>query len=263
MNVQVLRVLSALLLSLTVGCSTTRLTNGAPSPLTRGDSGPLTATVSIASYQPESMEESNGADLSNVPGDLGIAGSVQVPIESRFRLNKFDRAWDESSRYEFHIRYHRDRDQQVEGVTSAFVYYDKKRWDFGSSRITSESVGGGIEAGALLYPFSREPSGFDFAFYPYVRGALGSSAGSYKRIPTATGSNSGDLGDYRIEGGVGLDLRLLFGETFVLGAGGGISGWSALGSAEERETNGAASTPSSVDFEGHDIYLRFSAELVF
>jgi len=264
MNLQVVRILSAILLGLGVGgcVSKTRLTTGDAFPGNRVESGPLSATVSIASYQSETAGESEGDD-GEVPGSLSVGGQVQVALSPRFRVDRFDREWDESNRYEFAFAYHGQRDTQVESVTGVYVYYDQKRWDFDTARVSSESVGGGLEFGALLYPLTREASSFDLAFYPYIRGGIGSSAGSYKRVPTETetgpGTSSGDLGDIRLEGGAGMDVRLSFGEDFLLGAGAGVNFWTTAEGAESREVNGAAIDHVDVDFEGHDIYLRFNA----
>ena len=110
----------------------------------------------------------------------------------------------------------------------------------------------------------------DFAFYPFLRYGLGTAQGRFRNVPTTTdmgaGFSSGDLGDFRIEGGIGVDLRLIFGSRMTLGAGVGVTWWDTIDTAVESVRNGVGTIiidENDMRFDGRDTYFRITLDFSY
>ncbi len=228
-----------------------------------------------ASYsQPDTYSEGRTDSDHDVRGRTGLntAFHAQFFPNARFELDDDHEQWDDAERYELHLNMHAERDLQVETVTGIYVYYEKKRWEQGAAKVRHESVGIGMEAGALLFPFTYGSGGsFDLAFYPYIRYGIGTSRGRFRNVPLTTpaggsGLGSGDLGDFRIEGGLGADVRLFFGDRVSAAIGGGVLWWDSLDTAVYSVRSGSGVVlvdDEEIDFEGRDTYLRVLIEIAY
>jgi len=211
--------------------------------------------------------------LHRVSGSSGLNTALHAQFfpNARFELDRNTEQWDRSERYEVHLNLHSKRDIQVETITGLYVYYDKKRWNEGVAKVRHESVGIGMEAGALLFPFTYGPgSRVDLAFYPYLRYGIGTSSGRLTEVPTTTasgaGTASGDVGDLRIEGGLGADVRLLLGDRVSIAAGGGVLWWDSLDTAVYSVRSGSGVVlvnDEDVSFRGRDTYVRVLLEIAY
>ncbi|MCA8960996.1 MAG: hypothetical protein KDC38_10815, partial [Planctomycetes bacterium] len=214
-------------------------------------------------------EQTGHEDLDGSHVDFTASG--QLFPNARFSLERESERWDEAQRYEIGLAYHAARDLQVETVTGGYLYYERKRWEEGAAELNFESVGVGMEAGAYLYPLTREPgSPIDLAIYPYIRYGIGTAGGHFRNIPIDTssgsGTSSGDPGDFRVEGGLGADLRLAFGRAVRVGAGIGVLWWDTLETAVISVRNGSGTVIVEDDhasLRGRDTFVRLSLEISF
>ncbi|MEM7263810.1 MAG: hypothetical protein AAF488_17615 [Planctomycetota bacterium] len=205
------------------------------------------------------------------PSGLQFAATGHLPLDADFSLGRVNDEWDDAERFEVQLLYQGERDIQVQTVTGAYLYYENKRWREGQARVRHESFGIGMEAGALLHPFTYAPGApFDFAFYPYLRYGIGTADGRIRNVPVARGSGpgtlSGDLGDFRSEGGVGADLRVRLGPRVMIGTGVGVLWWDSLDTAVVSIRNGVGTVIVSNDdlsVDGRDVFARFVLDIAF
>ena len=160
----------------------------------------------------------------------------------------------------------RRADIQVEPVAGGYLYYEEKSWRENGGRAHFDSVGAGMEVGALLHPFTYAAgSDLDLAFYPFLRYGLGTSGGRFRDVPIMTdmgpGFSRGDFGDFRVEAGLGADLRVVFGSRVTLAGGIGITWWDSLDTALIEIRDGAGTVLIDEDetrFDGRDTYFRIT-----
>lgn len=188
-------------------------------------------------------------------------------LRPEFELLEDHDEWDSAQRYEFQLLYHQERDLQVEPVTGTYFYYDRRKWSESGAKASHESIGAGIEFGAFLYPLTYEPrETLDLAFYPYGRFGIGSNGGNFRNVPTAMGTASGDLGEFRVEGAIGADVRLVVGRRMTIGLGGGVMWWDTFDTAVVSIRNGSGVVVvnnDDTDFDGRDTFLKFAVEIAF
>lgn len=197
--------------------------------------------------------------------NMGIAGYV-FP-DSEFELLEEHEKWDTAQRFELQLMYHQSRDVQVQPVAGTYFYYDRRRWSDNGAKASFESLGAGLEFGALLHPLTYEPrESIDLAFYPYARFGIGTNGGNYRGVSTAEGTASGDLGVFRVEGGIGADLRLIIQRRMMLSIGGGFMWWDTFDTAVVSVINGSGIVVvrnDDTDFDGKDTFLRVTLEFAY
>ena len=263
--------LVALLLLGSVGCVSTVDAEGRAT----GASSFLSTPILVHSMQDRVLDD-DFIDHDGFRGERrqGLAWGLAVPIfvNPEFDLRDLDdEEWDTAERYELQLIYDFDRDIQVQPICRAFLYYENKRWDEGAASVRHESFGIGFEAGTLLYPIStEEQEGFDFAFYPFLRFGIGTNQGKFRNIPEQTapppGVGSGDVGDFRVEGGLGIGARAQLGSRVRIGGSVGVQWWDALETGLVTVRDGVGTVVIDRDdtsFDGRDVFLRFGVEIAY
>ena len=113
-------------------------------------------------------------------------------------------------------------------------------------------------------------TGFDFAFYPFLRFGIGTNQGKFRNIPEQTapppGVGSGDVGDFRVEGGLGIGARAQLGSRVRIGGSVGVQWWDALETGLVTVRDGVGTVVIDRDdtsFAGRDVFLRLGVEIAY
>lgn len=201
----------------------------------------------------------------------GAAGGLRFyeHRDADFRLAAEREDWDRVERVELGFASREPLQGRVEALIGGHIFSEERDWTDGPRRILFDTVGFGVDLGAMIYPFEGAGDrALNIGLGPWVRGAVGWCDGDFVDLEASLpgggiGSTSGDLADLRFDLGVGLDLRAVIARSMVIGVGGGWNSWRATsGAAGTTKDGGGVIVVEDDDFRlsGSETFLRFTLE---
>lgn len=196
-------------------------------------------------------------------GSLGFA--IASTTSSNVGLGPIDKSWTEATRAEVYFRSYYPASGGMQPFFEGALFNDAQNYHNYDGKIDVDTFGLSVAFGAAVLPFEQTGRGpMSFGIMPYVRFAGGSSDVYIRDLEFEgeTYEASGSVG--RFDFGGGADLRVTVGRHIEAAIGGGINFWSSANIYASSTSNGGTVViGKSVDFSGHDTFLRASAGFSF
>lgn len=190
---------------------------------------------------------------------MSMSAVVAESVASDFHLGNEKDSWDSGSRYELDFLFHFPAEEYIEPIGGAFLFYEEHDYDDGPKHIDYDVYGAGIEFGALFTPMKvPDKAPVVVGIMPYTRIGFGYQDGVFRNIPTSEGTSTGDINDWRMSIGLGVDARVSFFQRLLAGVGIGFEYWSsARPDGTTRDANGMiVEENDQLRFRGTDWWVR-------
>lgn len=194
-------------------------------------------------------------------GSLGFA--VHSTTSSTVALGPLDKSWSEATRAELYFRSYYPMSDGVQPFFEGSLFSDTQNYSNADGRIDCDTFGLGLTFGGTVQPLQTRGL-VNLGIMPYVRFAFGSSDVYIRDLVYEDQEINGSGSVGRLDFGGGADVRLTIGRHIEAAVGGGINFWrSADIDAVSTDQGTYVRVSQSVDFSGHDTFLRFSAGFSF
>jgi hypothetical protein len=194
-------------------------------------------------------------------GSIGFA--VHSTTSSNVSVGPMEKSWSEATRGEIYFRSYYPVSEGVQPFFEGALFEDKQSYSDADGRVDCDTFGLGLTFGGTVMPVESRGR-ISLGIMPYVRFAFGSSDVYIRdlQFEDQEVDASGTVG--RLDFGGGADVRLTLGRHLEAAIGGGINFWrSADIDAVVTDKGTLVRVNESVDFSGHDVFLRVSAGFSF
>lgn len=219
------------------------------------------ATLALLAISCSAADSWEGARIESNMGSMGFA--LHSTTSSNVAIGPLDKTWSEGTRAEVYFRSYYPASDGLQPFFEGSLFNDSQNYSNSDGRIDCDTFGLGLTFGGTVNPLQTRGR-INLGIMPYVRFAFGSSDVYVRNLEYEDQSidASGTVG--RLDFGGGADVRLTIGRHIEAAVGGGINFWrSADVDAVSTDQGTYVRVSQSVDFSGHDVFLRVSAGFSF